>query len=110
TQPTGPQFVGRIWASIARPVSQRIQAIRSLLEIRPKPLRRLVSHTGYTTLNNWITGFESEANNSRHHSNRTGRSALRKARATELALAHSRQRNSRAGGATGGDRAIERAG
>src|SRR5436305_13807230 len=50
TQPSGPQFFGRISASLARPVSQWIQALRSLLEIRPNSLRRLASHTGYTTL------------------------------------------------------------
>src|SRR5439155_25461220 len=50
TQPCGPQFFRRISASLARPVSQRIQALRSLLEIRPKSLRRLASHTSYTTL------------------------------------------------------------
>src|SRR5207245_10244705 len=50
TQPSGPQFFGRISASLARPVSQWIQALRSLLEIRPNSSRRLASHTGYTTL------------------------------------------------------------
>src|SRR5438874_11912891 len=50
TQPSGPQFFGRISASLARPVSQWIQALRSLLEIRPNSLRRLASHTAYTTL------------------------------------------------------------
>src|SRR6476660_9111683 len=50
TQPSGPQFFGRISASLARPVSQTIQTLRSLLEIRPNSLRRLASHTGYTTL------------------------------------------------------------
>src|SRR5438874_2034565 len=50
TQPSGPQFFGRISASLARPVSQWIQALRWLLEIRPNSLRRLASHTGYTTL------------------------------------------------------------
>src|SRR4029077_5107412 len=33
-----------------RPVSQRIQALRLLLEIPPNSWRRLASHTGYTTL------------------------------------------------------------
>src|SRR5690242_7913055 len=51
-----------LWTSfrgkLARPVSQRIQSLRSLLEIGPNSLRRLVSHTGYTTLINWITGFD----------------------------------------------------
>src|SRR5437868_8002013 len=51
TQPSGPQFFRRISASLARPVSQRIQALRSLLEIRQNSSRRLASHTGYTTLN-----------------------------------------------------------
>src|SRR5437764_13463328 len=51
TQPCGPQFFERISASLARPVSQRIQALRSLLEIRQNSSRRLASHTGYTTLN-----------------------------------------------------------
>src|SRR5205085_7670754 len=50
TPPCGPQFFERISASLARPVSPRIQALRSLLEIRSNSLRRLASHTGYTTL------------------------------------------------------------
>ena len=50
TQPSGPQFFGRIFASLGRPVSQRIQALRSLLEIRPNSSRPLSSHTCYTTL------------------------------------------------------------
>ena len=51
TQPSGPQFFGRISEkNLARPVSQRIQALRLLLEIRPSSLRRLASHTCYTTL------------------------------------------------------------
>src|SRR6185295_15860024 len=49
-QPSGPRFFGQISASFAGPVSPRIQALRSLLEIRPNFLRRLASHTGYTTL------------------------------------------------------------
>jgi hypothetical protein len=51
TQPAGPQFFEQISASLAGPVSQRIQVLRSLLEIHPNSLRRLVSHAGYTTLN-----------------------------------------------------------
>src|SRR6266513_1213005 len=51
TQPSGPRFFGRISASLARPVSQWIQALRWLLEIRPNSLWRLASHTGYATLN-----------------------------------------------------------
>ena len=50
TQPSGPQFFGRISASLTRPVSHRIPAFRSLLEIRPNSLRPLPSHTGYRTL------------------------------------------------------------
>ncbi len=50
TQPSRPQFFGRISASLARAVSQWIQALRWLLEIRPNSLRRLPSHTGYTSL------------------------------------------------------------
>src|SRR5919108_2609547 len=50
TQPSGPQFFERISASLARPVSQRIQPLRLLLEIRPQSLRRLASHSCYTTL------------------------------------------------------------
>jgi hypothetical protein len=50
TQPSGPQFFGRISASLARPVSPRIQALRLLLEIRPNSSRRLASHICYTTL------------------------------------------------------------
>jgi hypothetical protein len=41
TQPSGPLFFGRISASLPRPVSQRMQALRSLLEIRPNSSRRL---------------------------------------------------------------------
>src|SRR6187401_3024407 len=51
TQPSGPQFFERISASLARPVSQRIPALHSLLEICPNSVRRLASHTGFTTLN-----------------------------------------------------------
>src|SRR5207248_6481557 len=50
TQPFGPRFSGPISASLARPVSQRIRALRLLLEIRPNSMRRLASHTSYTTL------------------------------------------------------------
>src|SRR5438045_8300861 len=39
-------------ASLARPVSQRIQALRLLLQLRPGFSRRLASHTGYTALMN----------------------------------------------------------
>src|SRR5437762_13464381 len=50
TQLSGPQFFGRISASLTQQVSQWIQALRSLLEIRPNSSRTLASHTGYTTL------------------------------------------------------------
>jgi hypothetical protein len=50
TQPSGPEFFGRISASLARPVSPRIQVLRLLLEIRPNSCRRLARHTCYTTL------------------------------------------------------------
>ena len=50
TQLSGPQFFGRISASLTQQVLQWIQALRSLLEIRPNYLRRLASQTYYTTL------------------------------------------------------------
>jgi len=49
TQPSGPRFLRRISASLSRSVSRRIQALRSLLKIRPSSSRRLASHTVYTT-------------------------------------------------------------
>src|SRR5207248_5367302 len=64
TQPFGPQFFGWISASLARPVSQWIRALRLLLEIHPNSLRRLASHTSYSTLKTWrsevTTNCESE--------------------------------------------------
>ena len=42
TQPSGPRFDARIFASLPRPVSQRMQALRSLLQIRPKLLVAIV--------------------------------------------------------------------
>jgi hypothetical protein len=41
TQPSGPRFLWRIFASLPQPVSQRIQALRSLLQIRPNSSWRL---------------------------------------------------------------------
>jgi hypothetical protein len=41
TQPSGPRFLGRIFASLPRPASQRMQALRSLLQIRPNSSWRL---------------------------------------------------------------------
>jgi len=41
TQSSGPRLFGRISASLPRPVSQRIQALRSFLQIRPNSSWRL---------------------------------------------------------------------
>ena len=48
--PPGRSLLGEISASLARPVLQSIQALRTLLEIRPNYLRRLARRTGYITL------------------------------------------------------------
>ena len=50
TQPSGPRSIELISALLARSVSQWIQGLRSRLEISPNSVRRLASHTCYTTL------------------------------------------------------------
>jgi len=57
TQPSGPRFFGRISASLARPVSPRIQVLGLLLEIHPNSSWPLASHTCYATLTPCPTAY-----------------------------------------------------